>query len=336
MLVNLYTGSFSLIKRSGVGQAILHQKKMLERMGIKTTNRWSKAVKAVHFNTIFPDSLAACFIARWQKKKIVYYGHSTMEDFRSSFKYSNFFAPLFKRWIIHCYKNGDVIITPTEYSKKILQSYGIKKPIYNLSNGVDTDFFMPSSKRRTKFRLKYGLSSNDKAVISVGHYIERKGILDFIEMARNMPQVRFFWFGYTNLNIVPRNIRNAVKNAPKNLCFAGYVEQNELRDAYCGCDLFDFMSMEETEGIVVLEALACGIPTIVRDIPVYDDWLKDGVNVYKADNLNMFIEKTKGVLNGQLPDVTIAGLQVAKERNITKVGNKLMQIYKHEHILSEA
>jgi 1,2-diacylglycerol-3-alpha-glucose alpha-1,2-glucosyltransferase len=331
--VNLYSGSFSLIRRSGVGQAILHQKEMLECIGIKTTTHWSDSVGVVHINTIFPDSLAASLIARLKKKKIVYYGHSTMEDFRSSFKCSNFLAPFFKRWIKRCYENGDVIITPTEYSKKILKSYGIKKPIYSLSNGVDTDFFKPSNERRMAFRLKYGLNPDEKVVMSVGHYIERKGILDFIELARKMPQVKFFWFGYTNLNLVPKKISSAIKNAPENLYFPGYVEQSELRDAYCGCDLFDFMSTEETEGIVVLEALACGIPTIVRNIPVYNGWLKNGINIYKASDLNSFAEKTKYVLNGQLPDVTIAGEQVAQGRSISKVGKKLMEIYKIEHIL---
>lgn len=111
-------------------------------------------------------------------------------------KYYLYFAPLFKRWIIRCYELGDVIITPTAYSKILLESYGIKTPIYSLSNGVDTDFFAYSPTKRAAFRAKYQLCPSDKAVISVGHYIERKGLLDFIELARTMPNVRFFWFGY--------------------------------------------------------------------------------------------------------------------------------------------
>lgn len=334
MQVNLYTGCFALVKRSGVGQAILHQKDMLERIGVQATGRWSEPAEAVHLNTVFPDSFLASLIARRQNKKVVYYGHSTMEDFKNSFIGSNLFAPLFKRWIIRCYESGDVIITPTEYSRNILRSYGIRKPIYSLSNGVDTDFFAPSAARRAVFRKKYGLGPEDKAVISVGHYIARKGLPDFIELAGEMPRVRFFWFGYTNLNLVPQSIRTAIKNAPENLCFPGYVEREALRDAYCGCDLFAFMSTEETEGIVVLEALACGIPTIVRDIPVYEDWLKDGVNVYKAKDFRAFTEKAEGILNGRLPDVTGAGLKVAQARNLSETGKKLVAIYEREHILS--
>ena len=334
MSITLYSGCLSLVRKSGVGQAILHQRDMLERIGIEATNKWTETSSAVHINTVFPDSPVAAWFARLRHRKVVYYGHSTMEDFRNSFKGSNLFAPLFKRWIIHCYELGDLVITPTPYSKRVLESYGVKRPIYALSNGVDTDFFAPSLERRTAFRNKYGLSPAEKAVISVGHYIERKGLLDFVELARALPQVRFFWFGYTNLNLVPKRIRTAIQNAPKNLSFPGYVEREELRDAYCGCDLFAFLSNEETEGIVVLEALACGIPALVRDIPVYNGWLADGQSVHKASSLAGFAEKTAAILTGALPDLTASVLRVARERSLDAVGEKLARIYQKENILS--
>lgn len=334
MRITLYSGCLQLIRKSGVGQAVLHQRAMLSRVGVETSDKWVNDSSAVHINTVFPGSPAAAWLARRQHRKVIYYGHSTMEDFKNSFRSSNVFAPLFKRWIIHCYKLGDVVITPTPYSKRLLESYGIKKPIYSLSNGVDTEFFLPSPERRSTFRAKYKLGPEDKAVISVGHYIERKGLTDFVELARSLPEVRFFWFGYTNLSLVSKRIRTAIQNAPKNLIFPGYVEREELRDAYCGCDLFAFLSSEETEGIVVLEALACGIPVLVRNIPVYEGWLSDGKNVYKANGPREFQERALGILSGTLPNLTASGLQIARERNLAAVGERLLEIYRKENILS--
>lgn len=326
MTVKLYSGSLGIVKKSGVGQAFFHQQKMLELMKIKSVTN-GRNYDIVHFNTVFPDSFFHATVARLRHKKVVYYAHSTMEDFKNSFKCSNKLAPLFKQWIKLCYNLGDIIITPTEYSKKLIKSYGINKPIYSLSNGINTDFFCFNTKRRQKFREKYKIADSEKAVISVGHYIERKGIIEFIQLAEKMPEYKFFWFGYTNLNLIPHNVKKAIENAPKNLCFAGYVSREELRDAYCGCDLFDFMSFEETEGIVVLEALACSIPVVVRKIPVYDDWLTDKTNVYKAANQEDFIRLTSDILNEKSPSLTKAGRSLAVSRSLKVTGKQLANIY---------
>jgi len=330
MKVCLYNGSLRLIQKSGVGQALLHQRAMLQSAGIITTARMTHDTDIVHINTVFPDSFFMALYAKAFGIRVVYYGHSTMEDFKNSFRGSNFFAPFFRLWIKCCYNLGDLIITPTEYSKELLKGYKIKKPMIALSNGIDTNFFHKSEAFRIRFRKKYGLKPEEQAVLSVGHYIERKGILDFIDLAREMPKARFFWFGYTNLNLIPKRIRMAIQDAPENLTFPGYVGREELRDAYCGCDLFDFMSYEETEGIVVLEALACEIKAVVRDIPVYASWLTDGKDIYKAKNKNDFAFLTKAILSKTIPDLSVAGRLTAEEHSIEKIGSSLMDAY---HVL---
>ena len=103
-----------------------------------------------------------------------------------------------------------------------------------------------------------------------------------------MPDTLFVWFGGGNSWAVPRDVKRALRNKPDNVLFAGYVEPRELKEAYCGADAFAFFSYEETEGIVVLEALACEVPVVVRDIPVYEGWLEDGVQVYKATDTKNF------------------------------------------------
>ena len=327
MKVCLYSGCLKLVEKSGVGHAVLHQKEMLEENGVEVTFRDAPDAEIIHINTVFPDSLLKAATARLLGKKVIYYGHSTMEDFKHSFKGSNALAPLFKRWIKLCYNSGDVIVTPTEYSRRLLLGYGIRKPVFALSNGIDADAFQYSEERRIRFREKYGVGEKEKAILSVGHYIERKGILDFVALARANPGMRFFWFGYTNLKLVPRVVRDAIKTAPTNLVFPGYVDSCELRDAYCGCDLFAFMSYEETEGIVVLEALGCEIPTVVRDIPVYDGWLTQRQNVYKATNTAEFQAAMDGVLSGDWPDLRNAGRQVAEQRDVRRIGGQLLAIY---------
>ena len=131
-------------------------------------------------------------------------------------------------------------------------------------------------------------------------------------------------------------IRQAMEQAPENVTFAGFVDRETLREAYCGADVFAFMSHEETEGIVVLEALACGIPTVVRDIPVYNGWLREGQNVYKASGTDEFQQKAEGLLTGTLPDLTAAGRRVAEERSLSVMGERLREVYRRMDILPAA
>lgn len=336
MEIYIYGGGERLVGRSGVGQAIRHQREALRRAGLPASDRWSRDTGAVHINTVLPDAVLTALHARLRRRKVVWYGHSTMEDFRDSFVGSNLLAPWFRRWITFCYGLGDVVVTPTPYARELLRGYGLRRPVYSLSNGVDTDFFAPDPALRDAFRARYGLKEGEKAVISVGHTIARKGLPEFLALAARMPEVRFFWFGWTDPKLVPAPVRAAMAAAPENVCFAGFVDRERLREAYCGADAFAFLSHEETEGIVVLEALACGIPVLVRDIPVYRRWLTDGENVYKAADDETAYRRLTGILDGTLPDLTAAGRAVARARSLEAVGRCLEEIYRRERILHPA
>lgn len=333
MRIYIYSGGLGLVGKSGVGQAIRQQWACLRRAGIPAGDSWTADTAAIHVNTVLPDSAAAALLARLRGRKVVYYGHSTMEDFRGSFRGSDLLAPLFRRWITFCYSLGDVVLTPTDYSRRLLMSYRVKAPVYSISNGVDTDFFAPSQARRAAFRRRWQLREGEQAVVSVGHTIARKGLPEFLDLARALPAVRFFWYGWTDPRLIPPDIQKAMDRAPANVTFPGFVDRETLREAYCGADVFAFLSHEETEGIVVLEALACGTPTVVRDIPVYDGWLRDGETVYKAANQAGFLQRVSDLLAGTLPDVTAAGRQVALARSYDAVGRRLRDIYRRTGIL---
>lgn len=327
MRVLLYVGNYKDVEKSGVGMAIRHQKKAMEMVKIPYTTNSNDDYDIVHINTIFPESFLFAKKAKSKGKKVVYHAHSTEEDFRNSFKLSNSMAPAFKQWLRLCYKNADLILTPTPYSKKLLENYSLGKEIVPISNGIDLQFFKPSLEASKRFREKYGFKENDKVIMSVGLYIERKGILEFLELAKRMPEYKFIWFGYTSPALTPIKINEAIKNKTSNVYFPGYVDSSELKDAYSGADIYIFPTKEETEGIVLLEALAMRINAIVSDIPVYDEWLTDGYNVYKAKNVDEFEKKIKGIINGELPSVVEQGYKVAEERDIKKIGYQLKKIY---------
>ena len=328
MKVLLYTENEKLIGKSGLGKAIKHQINALEENNVEYTTNPKHDYDIVHINYYGPKSYFLAKKAKKLGKKIIYHAHSTEEDFRNSFIFSNAIAPLFKKWLIKCYTLGDHILTPTPYSKKLLKNYGIKIPITDISNGINIDFFKHNDKLGREFRKKYGYKDTDKIIMGVGLWIERKGILDFVELAKRLPEYKFIWFGHSPLIFSPNKIKKAVNTKLDNLTFAGYVEPQILKGAYSGCDLYIFPTLEETEGIPILEACAAKIPAIIRDIPVFDGWLEDGKNVYKAKDVDDFEIRIKKILDGKLPDLTKEGYELAKSKDIKKIGKDLIKIYK--------
>ena len=328
MKVLLYTEGEKLFSKSGLGKAIKHQMRALSYENIPYTTDIKDDYDIVHINFYGPNSFALAKIAKKNGKKIVYHAHSTEEDFKKGFIFSKQIAPFFKKWLINCYSLGDVIITPTPYSKRLLEGYGINKKIYAISNGIELDKFKKDQDARKRFRKKYNYTDKDKVIIGVGLYIERKGIVDFVELARRLPQYKFIWFGYSPLSATTKEVRDAVNTKLDNLTFAGYVEQKEIVDAMNGCDLYIFPTYEETEGIPIIEACACETPALIRDIPVFDDWLIDGVNVYKAKNIDDFEIIIKKIINKELPDLGKEAYKVALDRDIKKVGKQLKEVYK--------
>ena len=328
MKILLYFEGMKFISKSGIGKALSHQKAALTYEGIEFTLDPGDDFDLAHINTIGPGSLALIRKCRRLGKKVVIHAHSTEEDFRNSFLFSNQLAPLFKKRLIKVYSKADRIITPTPYSTRLIESYGLQPPVHAISNGIDLKQFTYSEEKIRQFRTYFGLRPDEKVILSVGLFFERKGLLDFIEVARRLPEVRFIWFGHVPLYSVPRSIRSIVtQEHPDNVLFPGYITGPVLEGAYCGADAFFFPSKEETEGIVVLEALASYQQVILRDIPVFDPWLKDHVNCYKGKTVDDFVRLVQAAAEHRLPDLREAGRKTAEQRSLPLVGRQLCQVY---------
>ena len=327
MKVLLYTEGEKMTSNSGLGKAIKHQMKALESANVEYTTNLKDDYDIIHINFYGPRSYHLAKKAHRKGKKVVYHAHSTEEDFRSGFIFCKQLAPLFKRWLIKCYSLGDVIVTPTPYSKRLLEGYGIKKKIYAISNGIELDLFKKDEAAGERFRKEYNYKKEDKVIIGIGLYITRKGIVDFVELAKRMPEYKFIWFGYSPLAAATEDVRKAVNTKLDNLVFAGYVKQQVIKDAMNGCDVYLFPTYEETEGIPIIEACACKTTAIIRDIPIFEEMLEDGKNVYKAKTVDEFEEKIRGVITGKLSKVGERAYKLAEERDIKKVGEQLKKVY---------
>ena len=332
----LFPGGLSpLARESGIGAAIRHQQQMVRLAGHEVVTDPRGPVDVVHLNTPFPDTP---LWARWARRRgvpVLMWAHSTEEDFRDSFPGSTRLAPLFRRWIAGLYRRGDVVVTPSDYSRGLIAGprYGITAPVRVLSNGVDTRFFRPDPSARDRWRATLGLPAEAEAVVCVGMQLERKGILDWLRMAAARPEVTFVWYGRTDPRMLTAAVSRALAAAPPNVRFPGYVDADTLRDAYAGADAFCFLSREETEGIVLLEALACGTPVLVRGIPLYREQFPDGVLTHQVaedgpDLPGRAAARLRRLLDGDLADLREAGRGAAAARELRVLAGELEGLYR--------
>lgn len=329
MKILLYFEGERILAKSGIGRALDHQKRALSEIGIEyTLDADCVDYDILHINTYGINSHNMVNKARKLGKKVIYHAHSTEEDFRNSFIGSNQLSPLVKKYLVSLYSKADYLITPTPYSKELLEGYGIEVPIAAISNGIDLERFKPSTDKEQQFKEYFNVQENQKVIICVGLFFERKGITDFVELARRFPEYRFIWFGHTPMYSIPKNIRDIVKeDHPDNVEFPGYIKGDIIEGAYSAADLFFFPSHEETEGIVILEALASHQQVLVRDIPVYNGWLENGLNCYMGTNLDEFQEYIAKLLNHELEDTRDNGYQVAEKKSIQRIGKELKEVY---------
>lgn len=327
MKVLLYLEGKAVLEKSGIGRALTHQMEALDMAGIPYTTDVLHDYDVVHINTYGPKSWLLLHAAKRRGKKVIMHGHSTREDFRDSFIGSNLLAPLVGKYLAHMYQAADIVITPSEYAKSLIESYGVTTPIVAVSNGIELWKYQKDPHKEAVFREHFGLDEGQPVVVCAGLYFRRKGIEDFVKVAEKMPHVRFIWLGSVNLWLIPAAIRRIVQGAhPANVSFPGYFKGSVFQGAMSGADAFFFPSYEETEGIVVLEAFASHQQVVLRNIPVYQGWI-DEEAAELGDTVDDFVASIERILEKKV-DKRQAGYRVAESRSMDKVAHELVKVYR--------
>ncbi|MDO5330702.1 MAG: glycosyltransferase family 4 protein [Bacillota bacterium] len=315
---------------SGIGRAMSHQLRACELSGVETTIDKNDSYDLAHINTYFGKSKKLLNKCKAKGIPVIVHGHSTYEDFRNSFKCWQLAALVYDHDLKYMYSRADMIIAPTTYAAKLIESYPFKKTdkILAISNGIDIKAYAEDKEAQRQFRERFSIAEGEPFVMGVGFPFQRKGIIDFFEVARSFPDIKFIWFGHLQRILTNEKIARAIRKRPKNAIMAGYCKGNIIHGAFQSATCLFFPSYEETEGIVVLEALASRCPLIIRDIGVYGDWLSDGVDCHKGKDNTQFANHIKSLLEkGEDPQILENGFQVAKARDLPIVGEQLKQAY---------
>ncbi len=167
------------------------------------------------------------------------------------------------------------IIVVSHHAKKEVVKYTDIAPsrIHVVYNGINHDIFKPASTtdksdqdyNKKKFSVRYlgGLGVPHKNALALLRTAEI--------IQKTTDDVIFEIGGYLPEN---HHLRRAARDLKlKNLVFSGFIKDEDMAGFYQGADLFLFPSLLEGFGFPPLEAMACGVPTIVSDIPVLRETL---------------------------------------------------------------
>jgi glycosyltransferase involved in cell wall biosynthesis len=183
----------------------------------------------------------------------------------------------FLRWF---HGPSQAVMAPTEVVKRDLESHGFTNVVM-WSRGVDLDIFKPQHSERLK--------SNPPIFLYVGRVAVEKNIEAFLEL--DLPGSK--WVAGVGPALKGIQARHPDVN------YLGVLNQQELAQVYAAADVFVFPSKTDTFGLVLLEAMACGLPAATYPVTGPLDVIGDS--------------KTAGVMHEDLRTACLEALKLRRE-----------------------
>jgi glycosyltransferase involved in cell wall biosynthesis len=171
----------------------------------------------------------------------------------------------------------DLVVAPSGHIAQVLASRGVRAPVVVVPTGVDLDRFRPGDREAARRRL--GLPTDAPICLYVGRLDREKSVERIIEafasIAEAVSGARLLVVGQGS-HAGPLERRAAASPAHERIHFLGGVAREELPPYYQAADLFLFASETETQGLVLAEAHACGLPAVAVRASGVDEVIRDG------------------------------------------------------------
>ncbi len=334
------------LDRSGIGTSVDQQRRALADTDVAVrTSPWTGGdpvsgvanaatgdeafaeFELAHCNMIGPGTVAVAQYARRNDVPLVLHAHVTSEDFAESFRGSTYLAGPLRRYLRWFYSKADLVLCPSEYTKRTIESYPVGAPVRQISNGVDLTSLDGYENCREEYRDRFDLEG--MVVFAVGNVFERKGVTTFCRLARET-DYDFAWFGtYDTGPQASQTVREWTQNPPENVTFTGWID--DKRGAFGAGDVYLFPTKAENQGIAVLEAMACRKAVVLRDIPVFQEFYTHGEDCLKCETRAEFREAlTELAANPDLRErLGENARRTAEKHALERVGEELKGIY-HE------
>jgi glycosyltransferase involved in cell wall biosynthesis len=269
--------------------------------------RWAESLRpddvdVIHIQTPFVAHYAGLRLARRLGCPVVETYHTYFEHYLHHYV-PGIPAPLTRmlarRMTVSQCHAVQAVISPSRQMADALREYGVRTPIEVLPTGLPPTAF--GAGNGAAFRALFGIPAQRPVVTFVGRVAHEKNI-DFllqmlVELRRRVPDVLMVIAGEGPAEQHLRSLAARLGLEP-NVLFIGYLERTRgLLDCYRAADAFVFASRTETQGLVLLEAMAQGTPVVSTAVMGTVDVLSGaGGAVVVPEETGAFAAAVAGVL----------------------------------------
>jgi 1,2-diacylglycerol 3-alpha-glucosyltransferase len=233
----------------------------------------------IHSNSPMLMGQVALWYHRRHRIPLVFTYHTLIEEYTH---YIPLPAPLV-RWgairVSRDYSNAvDHIVTPGLHVADRLRRYAVTQPITVIPTGIDLDFIVdvPAADIRTR----YGIPDRVPLLVSVGRVAREKNLTRLVSAFRcvldRTPDAHLLLVGGGPFEAAIRDQVQALNMAAQ-VHLTGFVTRDEVVQSLRAADLFVFTSRTETQGLVLGEAMACGLPVVAVSSEAAGEVVADGV-----------------------------------------------------------
>ena len=158
----------------------------------------------------------------------------------------------------------DAVIVPSTAMRQRLDAYGVKSPMHVLPTGIPMAQFAGGD--GLAFRRRHGIAEERPVALFVGRVAHEKNIgflLEALVYARQLRPDTLLVIAGEGPAMHDLKAQTAALGVQDSVIFIGYLDRKQaLPDCYAAADVFVFASRTETQGLVLLEAMAAGVPVI--------------------------------------------------------------------------
>jgi 1,2-diacylglycerol 3-alpha-glucosyltransferase len=237
----------------------------------------------VHIQEPGALGIMALILAKIYRIPVVGAMHFSLEQVsRMSLPFARLLSTeVMKLYIRVVYPQYNEIMVPTKTAaNNLVALIGRSEQIHPISNGVDTTVFAPQNGSYTSLRNAYHIDTNHIYFLYLGRLDVDKNIETMFRALTLAPQnIRFIVAGVGTYKQTLVTLAKQLSISDR-IDWVDQIDQQKIIDLYKLSDGFVIMSTVETQSIVALQALACGLPLVAANAGALPELVRDGINGY--------------------------------------------------------